>query len=66
MLKTMSFLFQKQSALSVLSKLSRAGDANDPIQKPGHGLAFLLPREILLFVHFGRTVFWIKMGWFGS
>ena len=46
------FLFKRQSAPSVLSKESRAGNAEDPIQKTAHWIVFLLQSDILLLGHF--------------
>ena len=41
-------LYKRQSAPSVLSKLSRAGNTKDPIRKPACRLAFLIQGDILL------------------
>ena len=54
------FLFKRHSAPTVFSKLSRAGNAKDPIQKLAYCLAFLMLVDILLVGHFGRSAFWIK------
>ena len=42
------FLLKRQSAPSVLSKLSRADNASDPIKNPAHQPVFLLQEGILL------------------
>ena len=44
-------------------KLSRAGNAWVPIQKPVWWLAFLSQKGILLARHFGWIAFWIKTGY---
>ena len=46
-----------QSAPSVLSESSRAGNAKDPIQKSAHWLVFLLQSDILLIGHFEQIAF---------
>ena len=51
------FLFKRQSAPSVLSKLSRADNASDPIKNPAHQPVFFLQEGILLTGHFGRVAF---------
>ena len=54
------FLFKRQTTPSVFSKLSRADNAKDSIQKLANRIAFVFTREalnIFLLGHFGRIAF---------